>query len=165
VLACTTVPVLALRTASAPQRSALRVGIALDGSGFGVAAANYAIEHRDLFRPRAVFTLIHAVMLDMRLMPKHAKGLLSLPTTADVVQAETAAFEQALTPVAKQFAQAGLRWTNIAPWVRRPRKSRASRRPRVWTCSSWAHMDVARRPPPCWARSPGAWRRPAQRRC
>jgi nucleotide-binding universal stress UspA family protein len=107
VLACTTVPVIALRTASAPQRSSLRVGIALDGSGYGVAAANYAIEHRELFGPRPMFTLIHAVMLDMRAMAKHAKGLLSLPT-ADLVQAETAAFDRVLTPVAKQFAQAGL---------------------------------------------------------
>jgi len=107
VLASTSVPVLALRTARAPRRASLRVGIALDGSGYGEAAARYVIEHRQLFGPRPAFALIHV----------HAPSLIgssapassaSVPTTAELAQFEAAAFEQAIVPVQQQFAAAGL---------------------------------------------------------
>jgi nucleotide-binding universal stress UspA family protein len=85
VLAWTTVPVLALRDANAPRRRSLRVAIALDGSGYGAAAARYVITHRALFGPRPGFTLLHVAETD------------------DVL-----AFESVLDPVRAEFAAAGI---------------------------------------------------------
>jgi nucleotide-binding universal stress UspA family protein len=59
VLASTTVPLLALRSARAPRRASLRLGIALDGSEYGTAAVRYVLAHRGLFGNRATVTLIN----------------------------------------------------------------------------------------------------------
>ena len=59
VLASTHVPMLTLRAAKPPRRASLRVGIALDGSAYGIAAARYVLAHLPLFGPRPAVTLIH----------------------------------------------------------------------------------------------------------
>jgi nucleotide-binding universal stress UspA family protein len=105
VLASTTVPLLVLRTAKPPRRASLRVGIALDGSEYGVAAARYVLTHRRLFGPRPIVTLIHVVeptaeeVLD-RGRPR-APGAKPSPAAA-------AAIARVLEPVRAQFAQAGI---------------------------------------------------------
>lgn len=101
VLASTSVPVLVLRGAKAPQRASLRVGIALDGSPYGEAAARYVIEHRALFGPRASFALVHV----------HAPAMLAPASAGDAVRTDAAAIDAALGPVREQFRQAGLQTT------------------------------------------------------
>jgi len=61
VLARTKRPVLVLRGARAPRGDALRAGIAVDGSNFGLAAVKFAIRHRDLFGAQARLSLLHVV--------------------------------------------------------------------------------------------------------
>ena len=61
VLARTKRPVLVLRRARAPRGDALRAGIAVDGSKFGLAAVKFAMRHRDLFGAQARLSLLHVV--------------------------------------------------------------------------------------------------------
>jgi nucleotide-binding universal stress UspA family protein len=61
VLSHTKVPMLLLRAAEPPTAVGLNVGIAVDGSPYGVAAARYVTTHRGLFGEGARFTLLHAV--------------------------------------------------------------------------------------------------------
>lgn len=61
VLAGCTKPLLILRSAKAPQRDSLSVGIAVDGSHYGQAAVRWAIKHRDLFGAEPCFELIHVI--------------------------------------------------------------------------------------------------------
>ena len=98
VLASTTVPLLVLRTAKPPRRASLRVGIALDGSDYGVAAARYVLAHRRLFGPRPDVTLIHVVE------PTAGERSGGEPPSA----AAAATIAGVLDPVRAQFAQAGI---------------------------------------------------------
>jgi nucleotide-binding universal stress UspA family protein len=59
VLAGCSTPVLMLRSARAPKRDSLAVGIALDGDRLGEAAVDWVIRHRELFGPAARLELIH----------------------------------------------------------------------------------------------------------
>lgn len=61
VLARTKRPVLVLRGARAPRGDALRAGIAVDGSKFGLAAVKFVLRHRDLFGAQARLSLLHVV--------------------------------------------------------------------------------------------------------
>jgi len=105
VLATTTVPLLVLRTAKPPRRASLRVGIALDGSEYGVAAARYVLTHLPLFGQRPIVTLIHVAepnaeeALD-RERPR-APGARPSPAAA-------AAIAEVLGPVRDQFERAGI---------------------------------------------------------
>jgi len=105
VLASTTVPLLVLRTAKPPRRASLRVGIALDGSDYGVAAARYVLTHLRLFGPRPIVTLIHVAEPTAREAPNgeqlHAGGAKRSPAAA-------AAIAEVLSPVRAQFEQAGV---------------------------------------------------------
>jgi len=105
VLASTTVPVLVLRTPKAPKRASLRLGIALDGSPYGEAAAQYVIRHCGLFGPRPAITLIH-VHAPSLLAPHRGAG--EVPSADELARAEADAFEQALGPARQLFAQAGI---------------------------------------------------------
>lgn len=61
VLASTNVPLLVVRSSKPPRRSALRVGIAIDGSADSLRAARWVAEHLGFFGRRARFTLLHVV--------------------------------------------------------------------------------------------------------
>jgi nucleotide-binding universal stress UspA family protein len=74
VLAWTTVPVLAVRTATAPRRKSLRVAIALDGSDYGTEAVRYVIAHRALFGVRPEITLLNVAAADDRLLHEQVLG-------------------------------------------------------------------------------------------
>lgn len=105
VLASTTVPLLVLRTAKPPRRASLRVGIALDGSDYGVAAARYVLAHLRLFGPRPVVTLIHVaepIAGEARDSNRsRVPGAKPSPEAAAVIAG-------VLDPVRAQFAQAGI---------------------------------------------------------
>lgn len=59
VLATCTKPLLLLRNEKAPRRDTLLVGLALDGSAYGLAAARWLLRHRALFGDKARFKLVH----------------------------------------------------------------------------------------------------------
>ena len=61
VLARSKRPVLVLRGARAPRGDALKAGIAVDGSKYGLAAVKFALRHRDLFGAGGRMTLVHVV--------------------------------------------------------------------------------------------------------
>jgi nucleotide-binding universal stress UspA family protein len=105
VLASTTVPLLVLRAAKPPRRASLRVGIALDGSGYGTAAARYVLAHRDFFGPRPIVTLIHVVEPTAR-----QAADTGLPTSAAerLSPAAAATIAGILGPVREEFEQAGI---------------------------------------------------------
>lgn len=59
VLAGCSTPVLMLRSAKAPSKDTLSVGIAIDGSRLGEAAVRWVIRHRELFGVEPRIELIH----------------------------------------------------------------------------------------------------------
>lgn len=106
VLAYSTVPVLVLRTHKAPSRASLRIGIALDGSEYGTAAADYVLEHRPLWGPKPIATLIHVRPPASGASPIRDDGLTASSADADTALIEAAPFDQVLGPVKKKFAEA-----------------------------------------------------------
>lgn len=109
VLARTRKPVLLLRAGRHRDDDALDVGIALDGSRYGKAAARYVVRHRDLFGAAARFTLINvvpdfagAVMPDMTGLPLPAFGEQELRVM------RKRAFEHAVAPVRALLAKNGI---------------------------------------------------------
>jgi nucleotide-binding universal stress UspA family protein len=105
VLASTTVPLLVLRTAKPPRRASLRVGIALDGSDYGVAAARYVLTHLRLFGPRPIVTLIHVAEPTAQEATDSGQ---SEAGRAKRSPAAAAAIAAVLGPVRTQFQQAGV---------------------------------------------------------
>jgi nucleotide-binding universal stress UspA family protein len=109
VLARTRTPILLLRPGAAPENEALKVGVAVDGSAYGLAAARYVIKHRDLFGATPVVQLIHVVPDFLgATMPDLAGVSLPAFTPDEIAAMQTQAFEAAVAPVRKLFAQAGL---------------------------------------------------------
>lgn len=109
VLARTRTPVLVLRGAGAPAADELKVGVAIDGSAFGLAAARYVIKHRELFGAAPSIQLIHVVPDFLgALMPDMAGVALPAFTPDEIAAMQAKAFEAAVAPVRKLFAQAGL---------------------------------------------------------
>jgi nucleotide-binding universal stress UspA family protein len=100
-------PVLLLRDSAAPRTESLHVGVAVDGSAYGEAAARWLLAHRDLFGPQPQFELLHAV----RDLPIQAKTLLAnladMSFTHEKVRAlRKQAFERAVKPVLRLFSTA-----------------------------------------------------------
>ncbi len=60
VLAQTNIPMLLLRDQTPPLKDNLRVGIFVDGSEYGDAAANFVLKNLPLFGKNAAFTVVHA---------------------------------------------------------------------------------------------------------
>jgi nucleotide-binding universal stress UspA family protein len=110
VLATSQVPVLVLRTPDAPEAESLRVGIALDGSPYGEAAADLVLARRALFGPRPEITLLHSVetyAADLLPVDRPDEGLL-LPTPISIEETQRAAFEAVVAPIRERFAGAGV---------------------------------------------------------
>lgn len=105
VLASTTVPLLVLRTAKPPRRASLRVGIALDGSSYGTAAARYVLAHLRLFGPRPIVTLIHVVEPTAQEAPDSGRTQAAGTKRST---AAAAAIAEVLGPVRAQFEQVGV---------------------------------------------------------
>lgn len=106
VLAGCTKPLLILRSAQAPRRDTLSVGIAVDGSRYGEAAARWVIKHRDLFGAQPRIELIHVA---------DAEGP-EFPATPDPAAADHALappFAKGMAGALKLFAKAGLKVTPV----------------------------------------------------
>lgn len=102
-------PVLLLRDGEVPQAESLRVGVAVDGSAYGEAAVRWTLAHLDLFGPRPMLKLLHAV----RELPMQAKTLLANLADPTFTQEKVRAlrrkeYERAVRSTLPLFAQAGV---------------------------------------------------------
>ncbi len=104
LLARTRRPVLVLRRGAAPKGDALRAGIAVDGSRFGLAAVKFALRHRDLFGASARMSLVHVVP-DF-VMPVMADlGGMAVPTFSEqeIRMLQDRDYEKAVDPPARRL--------------------------------------------------------------
>lgn len=109
VLARSTRPLLLLRAKAAPKGDSLAVGIAVDGSKIGRAAARWAIKHRDLLGAAPRITLLHVVPdFAGAVMPDMAGIALPAFSAEDIRTMQTQAFDAAIKPVRALFDKAGL---------------------------------------------------------
>lgn len=109
VLARTTVPLLLLRGSAPAAVARPKIAIAIDGSAYGLAAARYVIKHRDLFGDAAQVQLVHVVPDFLgAYMPDMAGVALPAFTPDEIKTMQDQAFERAMAPVRKLFAQAKL---------------------------------------------------------
>ena len=110
VLGRTTRPLLLLRGHGTQPADSLKVGVAVDGSAYGLAAAKYVLKHRPLFGAAPQFTLLHAVAdLAGSALPELAG--VSLPAAYETDELEAMrqkAFDKAVAPVRKLFAAGGI---------------------------------------------------------
>ena len=109
VLGRTRRPLLLLRGHGKAPGDSLKVGIAVDGSAYGVAAAGYVLEHRPLFGARPKFTVIHAVPeFGGAAMPDMAGIALPAYSAEEIKAMQQQAFDKAVAPVRRLFDQAGV---------------------------------------------------------
>ncbi len=111
VLARTRKPVLVLRARSTPPAGdALRVGIAVDGSEYGLQAVRYVIKHRHLFGANARFTMLHVVPdFAGAVMPDMAGIAMPAFTEAEIKAMQDKAFDTATEAARKLLVEAGVK--------------------------------------------------------
>ena len=105
-----TKPLLLFRGGPAPKRDSLKVGIALDGSPYGLAVARFVAGYRDLFGASPVVSLIHVVPdLTKIAVPSWIEREVPTGLRPDQVEAmHKAVFESVFQPVHKLLARAGI---------------------------------------------------------
>jgi nucleotide-binding universal stress UspA family protein len=110
VLASCTVPMLVLRDAVAPKKDSLQIGIALDGSKYGIAVVKFVVKHLALFGAKPSITLLHVAPDLLKLIVPSVFGAKLLPAfvPAQVATMQRAAFEQAMAIPKKLLKAAGL---------------------------------------------------------
>ncbi len=103
VLASCDTPLLVLRSDAVPKKDSLKLGIALDGSKYGVAAVRFVVKHRALFGATPVLTLIHVVPDLLNLVVPGFFGDAPVPgfKPEQVAEMQRAAFERAMAPARK----------------------------------------------------------------
>ena len=108
VLARTKCPVLLLRGKEAPLTDALRVGIAVDGSKYGMAAVNHVLKAIDFFgKGNVVNDYAGAVMPDM------AGMALPALSESEVLELQKKEFAETVDPLRPLFEKAGLKPTEV----------------------------------------------------
>jgi nucleotide-binding universal stress UspA family protein len=109
VLAGSTTPLLVVRGARAPVRDSLAVGIALDGSAYGLAAIRHVLKHPHLLGAQPVLHLIHVVPdFSAAAIAGLGDAAAPLPSPQKVRAAQSAAFDRTLAPARRLLAKAGL---------------------------------------------------------
>jgi nucleotide-binding universal stress UspA family protein len=109
VLGRTKKPLLLLRGHGPAPADSLKVGIAVDGSDYGIAAVKYVLKHRTLFGARPQFTVIHAVPdFAGSTMPDMAGIALPAYSAEEVKAMQQEAFDKAVAPVRGLFDAAGV---------------------------------------------------------
>ena len=113
VLASCTTPLLVLRDAVVPKKDSLRIGIAIDGSKYGVAVVKFVIKHRDLFGAAPSVTLIHVTPDLLSMVVPGIFGARPMPAIApeQVETMQRAAFDKAIAVPKKLLNAAGLETT------------------------------------------------------
>jgi nucleotide-binding universal stress UspA family protein len=109
VLGRTRKPLLLLRGHGPAPGDSLKVGIAVDGSDYGITAAKYVLKHRALFGERPQFTVIHAVPdFAGSAMPDMAGIALPAYSAEEVKAMQQQAFDKAVVSVRALFDAAGV---------------------------------------------------------
>jgi nucleotide-binding universal stress UspA family protein len=118
VLASCKTPLLVLRDSTVAtaraQPETLRIGIAVDGSKYSVAAARYVVRHRSLFGHSLAVTLIHVVP---DLLTVYLPGLAQMPvpmfSPEQAAESQAASFEAVMAPMRALFKRAGVLATEL----------------------------------------------------
>jgi nucleotide-binding universal stress UspA family protein len=109
VLGRTRKPLLLLRGHGPAPGDSLKVGIAIDGSDYGIAAARYVLKHRPLFGAQPKFTVLHSVPeFAGSTMPDMAGIALPAYSAEEIKALQQQAFDKAVVPVRALFAEAGI---------------------------------------------------------
>lgn len=110
VAVSSTKPLLILREGAVPRKDSLKLGIALDGSAYGLAAARFVARHRKLFGPAPAISLIHvAPELTKIVVPGWLEREVETGIKPEQVEAmHKAAFESVFAPVREVLDGAGL---------------------------------------------------------
>lgn len=109
VLASCRKPLLLLRGAPVARRDSLAVGIALDGSAYGLAAARFVLRHRQLFGTAPSLHLIHVVPdLATIVIPGFGDAPAPLYSPQKILAAQAEAFDAVMAPAQRLFAKEGL---------------------------------------------------------
>ena len=113
VLASCNTPLLVLRSDAVPKKDSLRLGIALDGSRYGLAALRFVVKHRALFGAAPALTLIHVVpdLLNLVVPGFFANSPVPGFKPEQVTEMQRAAFERALAPARKLLQGTALQVT------------------------------------------------------
>ena len=113
VLASCTKPLLVLRSDTAPKQDSLKLGIALDGSKYGLAAVRFVVKHLALFGPAPTLTLIHVVpdLSSLRVPGVFADAPVPGFKPEQVAEMQRAAFERAFAPARKLLKATALQVT------------------------------------------------------
>jgi nucleotide-binding universal stress UspA family protein len=109
VLGRTSKPLLLLRGHGPAPGDSLKVGIAVDGSAYGVAACSYVLKHLPLFGARPKFTVIHVVPeVGEAAMPDLAGIALPAYSAEEIRAMQQQAFDKAVGPVRRLFDEAAV---------------------------------------------------------
>lgn len=110
VLASCKTPLLVLRSDAVPKKDSLKVGVALDGSKYGLAALRYIVKHRAFFGETPTVTLIHVVpdLLNFVVPGFFADAPVPGFKPEQVAEMQRAAFERVMAPARKLLQGTGL---------------------------------------------------------
>jgi nucleotide-binding universal stress UspA family protein len=109
VLGRTKKPLLLLRGHGPAPGDSLNVGIAVDGSDYGIAAVKYVLKHRALLGAKPRVTVIHAVPdFGGSAMPDMAGIALPAYSAEDIKSMQQQAFEKAVAPVRALLDDGGM---------------------------------------------------------
>jgi nucleotide-binding universal stress UspA family protein len=109
VLGRTKKPLLLLRGHGPAPGDSLDVGIAIDGSDYGIAAVKYVLRHLPLFGAKPKFTVVHAVPeYGGATMPDMAGIALPAYSVEEIRAMQQQAFDKAVAPVRRLFDDAGI---------------------------------------------------------
>jgi nucleotide-binding universal stress UspA family protein len=109
VLGRTKKPLLLLRGHGPAPADSLKVGVAVDGSGFGIAAVKYVLKHRSLFGAAPRFTLLHVVPdFAGGTMPDMAGIALPAYSVEEIKAMQQQAFDKAVAPARALFDASGV---------------------------------------------------------
>lgn len=107
-------PLLLLRQEVPNVGDKLRVGIAVDGSAYGEAAADYVLSHLDFFGKKAEFFVIHVVR-DYRTLIASTSAEYVMPSVSQKEFDEETQkdFDKVTAPVLERFKKAGVAVTPL----------------------------------------------------
>lgn len=109
VLARSRTPLLVLRGRTRAPDDSLKIGIAVDGSKYGLAAIKYVLRHPALFGSKPDITIMHVVSDFAGALMPDMSGLAMPPLSeAEVRDLQQKSFEAAVGPVRKLLAKRGV---------------------------------------------------------
>ena len=110
VLAACTTPLWVVRGDAVPKKDAIKLGIALDGSKYGLAAVRFVVKYPALFGPLPSITLVHVVpdLTSLRVPGVFADSKVPGFKGEQMLEMQRASFERALAPARKLLKAAAL---------------------------------------------------------